>query len=165
MGSKGATGFEKVIFGSVAATALEIAKVPVMVIPPKQSFQSFDHIILATDSKEISTDILSPLQKLAIKFGAKITILRVNTDSNKNDYKIKEIKLDGVETTYRETPFLNSINDSINSFIEKEGCDLLCMIRREKGFFESIFKKSVTETQVYNHQIPLLVIPENSKIN
>ena len=163
MGSKGATGFEKVIFGSVAATALEMAKVPVMVISPKQSFQSFDHIVLAADSKDISINILSPLQKLAMKFGAKVTILRVNTDSNENEYKIKEIKLDGVETTYRETPLLNSINESIDRFIEKESCDLLCMIRREKSFFESIFKKSVTATQVYNNRVPLLVIPENNE--
>lgn len=52
-----------------------------------------------------------------------------------------------------------SINESINEFIRDHKSDLLCMIRREKGFFESIFKKSITKTQVYNTRIPLLVLP------
>jgi nucleotide-binding universal stress UspA family protein len=71
MGSKGASGLEKIIFGSVAATALEMAKVPVLVVPPEHSFPSFKEIVLATDLNDVSTDILAPLQKLAIKFGAK----------------------------------------------------------------------------------------------
>lgn len=52
------------------------------------------------------------------------------------------------------------INETINEFIQKEGCDLLCMIRREKGFFESVFKKSITKAQVFSNQIPLMVLPE-----
>lgn len=161
MGTKGATGLEKAVFGSVAAAALEMAKVPVLVIPPDRSFLPLEHIVLAIDHKVTTGAVLAPLQKLASKFGAKITLLNVNTSQNKYaDREFYFSALEGVETTYQEVPMSTSINESINEFIAKEGCDLLCMVRREKGFFESIFKKSVTKEQVFNSWIPLLVLPE-----
>jgi nucleotide-binding universal stress UspA family protein len=161
MGSKGASGFEKVIFGSVAATALEMAKVPILVVPPNHSFLPIERIVFATDLKDISISILSPLQELAMKFGAKVTILNVNTGSSKNTQRENTLHLEGVETTYQEIPMSKSINDSINEFIDKNKIDLICMVRREKSFFESLFKKSISKLQVYNSKIPLFVLPEN----
>ncbi len=160
MGSKGASGIEKAVFGTVAGTALNWAKVPVLVVPPQQSFRSLEDIVLAMDGKEVSQEVLSPLQKLALVFGAEVTILNAKSGSDKKEYKKIDHLLEGVKTAYREVPMLNSVNESIDDFVEKEGCDLLCMVRREKGFFESIFKKSITKTQVYDSQVPLLVLPE-----
>ncbi len=160
MGSKGASGLKKVIFGSVAAMALEMANAPVLVVPPGYSFNPLQHIVLAMDHNEVSLSMLSPLQKLASKFGAKATLLNVNTGSGRNTYREIDLYLEGVETTYREVPIFNSINETINKFIQKEGCDLLCMIRREKAFFKSFLKKSITKAQVFSNQVPLLVLPE-----
>ncbi len=161
MGSKGASGLEKVIFGSVAADALEMAKVPVLVVPPHCSFIPLKQIVLATDLNETSTSILSPLQKLAFMYDAKVTILNVNTDLSKGTPQKNNLYLKDVETTYSEIPMSNSVNESINDYVNKNKVDLICMIRREKGFFESIFKKSITTAQVFNSKIPLLVVPEN----
>ncbi|MEO1262459.1 MAG: universal stress protein [Bacteroidota bacterium] len=163
MGSKGASGIEKVVFGTVAGTALNWAKVPVLVVPPQHPFRPLENIVLAKDNKEILQEVLSPLRQLALVFGAAVTILNAKSGTNKKGYKKNDHHLEGVKTTYREVTILNSINESINDFVDKEGCDLLCMVRREKGFFESIFKKSITKAQVYDSQVPLLVLPEKYK--
>ena len=160
MGTKGASGLVKMILGSVASTAIDMAEVPVLVVPPESSFSSLEHIVLAIDHRMVTEDVLSPLQKLANKFGAKVTVINVNNGDDHNNHPKILSSLEGVETTYKNVPFSKSINDSINAFIKKEGCDLLCMVRREKSFFESIFKKSITKTQVYNNSVPLLVLPE-----
>jgi nucleotide-binding universal stress UspA family protein len=160
MGSKGASGITKVIFGSVAASALEISKVPLLVVPPEYPFQTLRHIVFAIDNKEVSKNVLSPLQNLALKFGAKVTILNVNTDSNSDVKREKNLDFNDVETTYQTVPLSGNINESISKFIEKEDCDLLCMVRRKKSFLESIFKRSVTKNQAYSNRVPLLVLPE-----
>lgn len=160
MGSKGASGIEKIIFGSIAATALKMAKIPVLVVPPKIIPRPLKHIILAMDYRPVSQSALTPLQKLALKFGAKVTILSIDTKSNKDHSHIKHLSIDGVDTTYRKIAIDKSINQSIDTFIQKESCDLLCMVRREKGFFERLIKKSITESQVYNNRVPLLVLPD-----
>lgn len=161
MGSKGASGLEKIIFGSVAATALEMAKVPVLVVPPKYAFAPIKKIAFATDLKEVPENVLAPLRELAVKFNAKVTILFVNTDSDRETNNDFNVDIEGVETTYQEVPMSGSINDSINEFVDVNKFDLMCMVRREKGFFESLFKKSISKSQVYNSKIPLLVLPEN----
>ncbi|MDB4727619.1 universal stress protein [Saprospiraceae bacterium] len=160
MGSKGASGLNKVIFGSVAATALEMAKVPVLVIPPELSFRPIKQIVIAIDGKKISKHILFPLQELAIKFKAKVIILNVNSETKKETEQVSNISFEGIETSFREVPMNNNINETINEFIEKGDYDLLCMIRREKSFFQSIFQRSITKAQVFSNQVPLLVLPE-----
>jgi len=161
MGSKGATGLETVIFGSTAAAALDLAKVPILVVPPKFTFQPLKEITLAIDLSKDYSRVLSPLQKLASQFGAKVTILYINKGKRNLDRKNINLSIKDVETSYREIPMTTSINKSIRLFIENNHCDLLCMIRRKRGFLESLFKGSVTKQQVYNSSLPLLVLPEN----
>ena len=161
MGSKGASGLTKAVFGSVAGSALDLAEVPVLVVPPDNSFLPLKQIVLAVDLNQVSQAVLSPLQELALEFGAKVTILYVNTGVNKNNLKKMDLSLKDLETSYCEVPMSNTINDSINEFIKEGNCDLLCMIRRDKGFFESIFQRSITKNQVYKTEVPLLVLPDS----
>lgn len=159
MGSKGATGLERVVFGSVAATVMEMASVPVLFAPPGYGFRKIAHVTLAVDRHEVRPGTLLPLRKLTSRYGAKVTTLNVKEDSDTEAPEM--IVLDGLETTYREVPVSGSINETINVFMEEENCDLLCMIIREKGFLASIFKKSITKAQIYNRQSPLLALPES----
>ena len=163
MGSKGATGLEKMIFGTVAATALDSAKVPVLVVPPGYSFASFEQILLAKDQHEIAKRVLLPLQKLALAHSAKVCMLRVNDGLDENTASANTVALEGVETSYHEIPMSKSVNESINTFVKEQPTDLMVMVRREKGFFEGIFKRSITKNQVYNSEIPLLVLPDGQK--
>ena len=162
MGSKGASGIEKVVFGSVAATALNLAKVPVLVIPPRHSFRSIEDIVLAIDDREVSREVLLPLQKLALSFSAVVTVLRAKSNGDAEANKNISLQSGDLQLTYRQVPVLNSVNESINYFVEKEGCDLLCMVRRKKGFLESLFKRSITKAQVFDSRVPLLVLPEGA---
>jgi nucleotide-binding universal stress UspA family protein len=159
MGSKGATGLEKVIYGSVAATAIETSKVPVLVVPPDHHLHKFEEILLATDKIHVAEATLDSLLKLAQGYGAKVTILRVKTPETA-DAENPHLLMEGIQTEFREIPLKNSVNESINDYILKHPIDLLCLIRRKKGFFESLFGTSVTEAQVYSSKVPLLVMPE-----
>lgn len=160
LGSKGTSGMTKFFFGNIAASALELAEVPVLVVPPDHDFTQLQHIVLAMDQIKVPPNVLSSLQKLTSEFGSKVTILHVKANVKKGTDKVPDLGLEGVETTFREVQRSKSINNTINEFIRKEPCELLCMVRRKKGFFEKLFKKSITEVQVFNNQVPLLVLPE-----
>ena len=86
-----------------------------------------------------------------------MTLLNVNSGTGQ---AAKSLNLGSVETTYREIPLSESINHSIENFVAKENCDLLCMIKRQKGVFEELFSTSITQNQVFSNQVPLLVLPE-----
>ena len=161
MGSKGASGLEKVVFGTVATTALELSKLPVFVVPPRHSFSGLKKIILAIDQAVISEEDLKPLQQLASAFGAGVTVLHVKKILPVSTYQNGGLPLKNIAITHREVPVSGSVNDTIYEFTRKNKGDLLCMIRRDKGFLKSIFQKSVTKTQVFHNNLPVLVIPEN----
>jgi len=160
MGSKGASGIKRFVFGSVAATALDTAKAPVLVVPPQYRFKKVQNIVLAIDRNDIAPKTFSPLQKFALKFGAGITLLNVGADSEKNTDKLPRVVIDGVETVFRKVPLFKSVNKTIEQFILKEDVDILCMIRRQKGLFKGLLQKSITKAQVFSNQVPLLVLPQ-----
>jgi nucleotide-binding universal stress UspA family protein len=161
MGTKGATGLETVIFGSVAVTALESAKRPVLVIPPEYRYRKIDQALLAADLNEVSDSILTPLKELLVKFHSGLTVLSVVDKLGHGGGAKRELEFQGVDTQYEEIELTKSVNKSINAYVKTKDLDLVCMIRREKGFFESIFRKSVTKTQVYRTKVPFLVLSEN----
>lgn len=160
IGSKGASGMKKVIFGSVAATALNMAKIPVFIIPPGSTTPPIKHIVLAVDNLTISKTVLAPLQQLAAAFGAKVTLLNVKTGTTTAVTHKTGVHLDGIESIYKEVPLYNTINDTISKFVKTVDCDVLCMVRRDKGFFERLLQGSNTVNQAYRNQLPLLVLPE-----
>lgn len=160
MGSKGASGLTRFIFGSVAATALETSKAPVLIIPPGYAFCPFQNIILSIDQKEITGQVLAPLKELALQYGARVTLLHISTEAKKQPNTAEILSLEGIETSFAEVQASKSIGESIGRFVQQEGCDILCMVRRERSFFERIFRKSITRVQAFRNEVPLLVLPE-----
>lgn len=160
MGTTGATGIERVIYGSTAVMALEVSTVPVLFVPPGYTLKGLDRIVLATDMKDVSPKTLEPLKNLALNFEGKVTVLNVKNDSESDKPWKDQLPMDKVKSEYVRVPLLKSINDSINAFVERDESDLVCMIRRKKGFFESLFKKSVKKTRVHHGKLPFLVLPE-----
>ncbi|MCW5518248.1 universal stress protein [Aureitalea sp. L0-47] len=160
LGSTGSTGISKIFFGSTAATALQNAKVPVLVVPPGHSFHRLKNIVLSIDHNLLVPNVLSALTELAKRFNAKVSLLNViEHEKDHVGWKLGAL-LEGVETNFHEVRISKSINETINQFIEKEHCDLLCMIRRKRSFIRSVFRKSVTKAQVFSNKVPLLVLPE-----
>jgi len=162
MGSKGASGLKKVIFGSVAAIALNMAKIPVFIIPPESFSFPIRNIVLAIDDQVIAKATLEPLQRLASAFGAKVTVVNVKSNTTPATVPRITLSMGELEINYLELPPTSSINDTLNAFTNQTGCDLLCMIRRERGFFERLFQGSTTINQAYDSQKPLLVLPDLS---
>ena len=159
MGSRGASGMTKLLFGSTAATAMTTATVPVLIVPPQCTFNRLHNVVLAIDRFPIAPNVVVPLITLAAKFGAKVTLLNITKASEKKRDTPNDLLGAGVKTVFREMPVSKDINATIDQFIQEEGCDLLCMIRRERGVFKKLFHKSITKTQVFSTRVPLLLLP------
>jgi len=161
MGSKGASGLKKMIFGSVAARALDEAKAPVIVVPPHKHYLPIEQAVLAIDFDHVYLKALAPFKELSSKTGVNISILNINSGKT-NEESLQSIKdyLKDMDTTYNQVPVNKNINQSINDTIASNKYELLCMIRRKKGFWESLFQKSFTNAQVEKTPIPLMVLPE-----
>jgi len=162
MGTTGAGGMKKLFLGSTASNVIKNTPIPVLAIP--QDFQNFkiSNITLALDNKEIeNATILRPLVDLVNGFKAELKLVTVIDETHPKsgiDPSVEEyLKNKGVNFTF----FIitaSEIIEGIQNFVKREKSDLLCVVHRSRGLFESIFEESVAKQIAFDSRVPLLVL-------
>lgn len=167
MGTKGATGLEKVLFGSVATSVINKSSIPVITVPGYARFRGLKHIVYASDTSDISEmrPRLQKLVSLAQLFDASIYILHVLPQDSKGHDPLDVVQLKNNlinEYKYEKISFDISYNDdvieAINDFVADKNTDLLAMFTHDTTFFENIFNESVSREMAFHSLVPLLTI-------
>jgi nucleotide-binding universal stress UspA family protein len=160
MGTKGASGLEEIFVGSTTNGVLKQSRRPVLAIPGNFKFRILRNIVLTLDEGTIShVGILMPLVKLARRFGARVLVY--HKDAGPKDAGMDssiQIFLDDVKHSFHYQLDSDRLNKSINDFVKENSADLLCMIRRQRGFLKEIFHVSTTTKEVFDSPVPLLVL-------
>ena len=116
------------------------------------------NIVLSVDAESISASTLTPLLQIVKGFDAKISVLHVHPPGQPqtSDPALHLYLAD----TPHEFQVLegNDINESINAYIKDKGADLLCMIKKDRGFMGNMLHTSVTQKKVFNSDIPVLIL-------
>lgn len=166
MGTKGASAFERVVFGSNTLSAILHLHVPVICVPPGKTFgKGIKKIGFACDCKEVvATTPTRIIRDLVKNFDAELHVLNVNTDGKREEEKPEQTVL--LETLlsdlHPEYHFLEhtDIEDAINEFAEKNNLDLVISIPKQHKLVEKIFRKSSTRQLVYESHVPVMCIHE-----
>jgi nucleotide-binding universal stress UspA family protein len=167
MGTKGSTGLDRLLFGSVTANVIEDSdvKCPVLAVPKNAMLRGVKHVLYAMDYEEDDVPVIDDLLEFASYFDAKVTCLHINVSEDllNSDKLEKEI----LEDTYWFTPYnkirfelvkSESTKSGLEKYIKKNGIDLVAVIPRKRSFLESLFHKSVSNNLATYAGIPVLVI-------
>lgn len=161
MGTKGASGIEEFLFGTNAADVLENSDVPVLVVPEYNKFKKPQHIVLASDLKDVNDlSVLEPLKNLAIASEAKVVILHISRDKTLSDVeetqkaKLKDY-FHGLEVHFQVIHSEN-IYAGIEMYMVDQVPDIVAVLSRKHGFFESIFSESISKKIAHRSIIPTL---------
>lgn len=162
IGTKGASGIEKVIFGSNAVSVINKSSIPVISVPEESEFSPWKHIVYATDTHHIKSE-LKKIIPFAKFFDASIDIFHVLPSKAEKEIDAKKIKDYLIENYhYKKITFTivhsDEIVESIDEFVDKKKGDLLAIFTHEFSFFEKIFKRSVCREIAFHGSIPLLTI-------
>ena len=164
MGTQGKSALEEVFIGSVTGGVMRTTYTPILAIPEHFTFTSLRKIVFAMDGLKIEhEDSLFILKQLAEAFSAELVLFHydeVNTLKKEVNFELREW-LPGVSLTVVNDSETPNVNESIKKIIHDRSADMLCMVRRKKntvGFFERLFKDSVTTTQIFSSQVPLLIL-------
>lgn len=163
MGTKGATGLKETFLGSSTASVIANTKVPVLGIPAEAEYHPIKNIAFTTQYKDKDNDALAKTLDIARKFKASVLCLYIKNpdDPADIDERINEWKI-----FYRDEniDFFNIAGDHIEQtildFAENQKVGLLVMRTHKRGFFESLFHRSLTKKMAYHTKIPLLVFHE-----
>jgi nucleotide-binding universal stress UspA family protein len=167
MGTRGASGIERILFGSTTLTAIRQLTWPVIVVPPGKVYGTgIKKIGFACDfEKVVETTPIQFIKNMVKEFGAELHVLNV-------DYQSKHFKPETPEESLMLHTLLEDLNpnyhfinhadieDGINEFAEENNIDLLITIPKKHKLLDSLFKQSSTKQLVTQSHVPVMCVHE-----
>jgi nucleotide-binding universal stress UspA family protein len=153
-GSHGATGIERVLFGSTSLSIIRHSKYPVIVVPDTSQTRQLKKIALAIDNPE------EPLPAKKIKtvvdtLKAQLQVIHVQqAKTGTEDLSSIVAELNSSCTTIRDNEFVHGIE----SYVEQNNIDLLMVLPHKHNLIERLFFRTHTPELVRNISIPIMTI-------
>lgn len=149
---------ESIFLGRITGNIIKDTEVPVLVIPEEVKFKPVKKILMTLKSGSIKSlktlDILVEIQK---HFGSTINLLQVKTPKlDASDLELNETLKSLVSKriqTRNATVF-----QGVLEFLHEEDPDMLCVIRRKRGFFKKLWEDDRVKKIDFDSNIPLLVL-------
>lgn len=167
MGTKGASGVERILFGSNTLTAIRHLTWPVICVPPGKTFgDGIKKIGFACDFKDVvKTTPTHYIVDFVKEFNAELDVL--NVDFHNKHFKPETPEQSALLHTMLEEAkpiyhFIEhaDIEDGINEFAEKNNIDLIITIPKKHRLLEGVFKASSTKQLVYQSHVPVMCVHE-----
>ncbi|WP_126972146.1 universal stress protein [Gynurincola endophyticus] len=163
-GATGKSNLEKFLVGSNTVALADSCTVPLLIIPDGYSFLPIRKIVFACDLKQVNNN--TPVSAIAWwlkSFEAKLLVLNValknkafSPQTVTDQYKMHAM-LDVFNPDYHYTEG-SSIVEEITTFSEKESAGLIITIPKSYGFFEGLFKRSISKGLTGKTETPLLIL-------
>ena len=163
MGTKGATGLQKVIFGSNTVRVMQRCLVPVLAIPDNCVFSSLNKVAFTTNHIALfKVEQLKVLLDFVKSKNSQLHILHVADENHLVQNQSQNID-------FFNSHFASAMHDSINvstndmynlvhKYIIENDIKMLAMISEKHSFLERLFNRHPVEIFAFNIDIPFLVM-------
>jgi nucleotide-binding universal stress UspA family protein len=157
-----------VFAGSANMDVIRKADCPVLVIPKGMVYKQIHKVLYATDFKQSDIESFKKLIKIIDKYALNITALHVadaldsEEKARKDEFKAKveaETHYSGIQIISIEAGD-HDIGVQINEFALASGYDLIAILKKNRNFFERMFKSSSTKKVITESHLPILVFQE-----
>ena len=166
MGTKGATGMERVLFGSTTLTTIRHLSWRVIVVPPGKKYSTIKKIGFACDFREVvNTTPIHFIKDFVKEFNAELHVLNV-------DYKNSHFKPGTPQESILLHTMLEDLNPKydfiedanielgIEKFAEKHDLDLVITIPKKHKLLDGLFRKSHTKDLIFHSHLPIMCVHE-----
>ena len=146
----------EVYLGSVTGKIVKQTDTPVLIVPGDYLFRKIESILLAFKGGYCEREeSLDPVLELARVFKARLNLLQVHTpDTADEPTDPKWLKIgDSFTETNNATIF-----QGVLEHFQSNNPDLLCVLRRKRGFFQKLWEKSAVMKKEFHTTKPLLIL-------
>lgn len=155
---------EQELLGNTTTAVIKNISFPVLAVPKNARFKSIKKILYACDALSRSAaDRLSSIQQLIEGSGTEVEFFSVN-DSIAEIKAVQGIN-SNVEKDLKDVKYFyksvrsNAVVNEIKKEIIKYNADILVMVPKKYGFWDSLAHKSKTRIMAAGLEIPLLSLP------
>lgn len=150
---------DEVFLGNTSGKIIKQMDVPAaLIVPEGYKFKPVEHILMAVKSAIIRKEnALAPLKDVKDNFKAKVDLLLVKTPYyNEGDFEVNEELSSLVSNTiYTENA---TTFQGVLEYYREISPDMLCVVRRKRGFFTKKWEKNVILKKDFSSSIPVLVL-------
>ena len=149
---------DRVYLGKITGGLIKDTQLPVLVIPKNYKFKVVSKILMAIKSGIISSNnVLAPLNNVINRFNSRLDLLRVITPSALSEDAQLNDELEELKTNYKTTENA-TIFQGVLEHIHEVDPDMLCVIRRKRGFFKRLWEDDRVYKKDFESRIPLLIL-------
>lgn len=167
MGTRGKSKKEADLIGSVSGEIIELARVPVLVIPEKVPFNSIGdtkNIAFATSFNQQDLVMFDSFMEIIKGYDLHIHLFNIST--SKDEWN--EIRLAGVreyfKKQYPEATISHTVLDdgdlllAVERFVREKKIDIIALSSYRRNLLARIFNPSIARKMLFHTDTPLLVM-------
>jgi len=149
---------ETIFIGKITGKIIKTIDCPILIVPDKYEYKPINVILMGIQSGIIKKEnVLNPLYFIRDKVDAKLNLLQVitpkfSTEELEIDTELKSI-CTSVQTTENATIFQGVLEHLIEN-----NPDMLCVIRRHRGFFSKLWDQDYVKKIDFESRVPLLIL-------
>ncbi|NND63604.1 MAG: universal stress protein [Flavobacteriaceae bacterium] len=149
---------DEVYLGSITGKLVKQTDIPMLIIPKNYVFRKVENILLAFKRGQFEKKtVLGPLQDLAKYFSSKINLLQVVTPDMVDDTTPVDEDLMAMSSSYVKSENATIFQGVLEHFQEVNP-DMLCVLRRKRGFFQKLWEKNSVLKREFHTTKPLLIL-------
>ncbi|MGI9545943.1 MAG: universal stress protein [Flavobacteriaceae bacterium] len=153
---------EELYLGHTSGRIIKQTEIPTLIVPRGTTFKPFKNILTAFRSGILQKeDILNPLVAVKDKFAAKVNLLFVKTPGYTEEDLVINPSMKAISSGLVVTEHAKTYLGVLEQF-QSHHPDLLCVFRRKRGFFKSLWEKNTIPKSEFSSKVPLLVLSAKS---
>lgn len=149
---------EEVYLGKTTGNLVKETNIPVLVVPDGVQFTPPQKILMAFKNGVFpKKSMLTPLPKFMKYFNTKLDLLHVKTPESTPGMAVVSGKLQKLQNSYTRTENATTYQGVLEHF-QSHNPDMLCVVRRKRGFFKRLWEKGVVLKREFYTSKPLLIL-------
>ena len=149
---------EDLYLGNTSGRVVKQTDIPTLIVPRGSSYKPFKNIMTAIRSGVLEKEeLIAPLKVIKEKYGAGVNLLLVKTPGHKEEDLQIDPALDAIISGLVMTEHTNTYLGVLEQF-QSHHPDLLCVFRRKRGFFKTLWEKNTIPRSEFSSRVPVLVL-------
>ncbi len=152
------TRSQQLYIGKFTGDMIQNIDCPIIIVPNTYVFKPIQRVFMAIKSGILKRDdVLLPLHTMHSEFKITLNLLQVITPYVKEKDLIINQELTNICSTFK-TSENGTIFQGLLEHLNANSPDLICVIRRKKGFFEKLWKDNSVKKEDFECRMPLLIL-------
>jgi nucleotide-binding universal stress UspA family protein len=165
MGTKGATGLAKVVFGSNTARVMQRCKIPVLAIPEGYSLSGAGLKKIAFTTNHITSfniKQLRVLKEVVALHNSKLHILHIADKFQEAQKQLQNMNFFNIYFEEAEHDYIDVQNKDmfkkVHRYLKDNNVEMFVMISERHSFIERLFTRHALEKFAFSIDVPFLII-------